>query len=299
MAALDLIKKAVGLKKTDLLDDLLIRQNWNIKYGPFFHRRKYGTKDIIDVLKGFGIGRGSNLFIHSSWDAFYNYLGNEQELIDAVLDLIGPEGTLAMPAIPLIRKGKLFNVKRSVTSAGLMPETFRHYPGVKRSANVRHSVCALGPLAEELTGTHHQSLIRFDENSPFYKMCKTGDFKVVSIGLPAYFIGTIIHCTEATMWREIPYFRSFYDFEHKVEHRYIDEEGMERSYWEAGDRCGARSLFSRNQRILRRWFDPTKRGKKRISNLWVSYVDADYTYQRLCELARQGVVLYIRPKFFR
>ena len=297
MNGLNVIKKLVGLKKTDVLDDYLIWRNLDIKYGPYIHRKKYQTKDLIDILKGFGVERGSNVFIHCGWDAFYNYEGSEKELLDAIIALIGPEGTLAMPAIPLIRKKK-FDVRKTVTSAGFLAETFRRYPGVKRSANVRHSVCALGPLAEELTNSHHKSLIRFDENSPFYKMCQL-DFKVVTMGLPAYFIGTIIHCVEGTLWKEIPYFRDFYDTEHLVRQEYVDAEGNDSFYLEATDRCGVRSLFMRNQWLLHRYFDKHYRAKKKISNLQVSYVQAEYTFRRLCELARQGIVFYIKPRYHK
>ena len=296
MSFLSLIKRLAGLKPNEILDDYLIRRNFDIKYGRFFYRKKYDTIEIINALKSLGVGPGSNVFIHCGWDAFYNYTGSENELIDSIIDLIGPQGTLAMPAIPLLRKGKLFNLKRSVTSAGILAETFRRYPGVKRSANVRHSVCALGPLAEELVGSHHHSLIRFDENSPYYKMCMM-DFKIVTMGLPAFFIGTIMHCVEATLWREMPYFKGFYDFENKVERHYIDEDGVEQSYFEYADRQGVRSLFFRNQIILKKHFDKKERGKVRVSNLQISYVDASYTYQRLCELARRGIVMYIKPKF--
>lgn len=298
MKVKDFVKRIVGLKKGDVLDDYLIIRNLDLKYGRLFYKKKYSTSDVIAVLKSFGIGEGSNVFVHCGWDAFYNYTGNERELIDQILNLIGPQGTLAMPAIPLLRNGKLFNVKRTVTSAGIIAEVFRHYPGVKRSANVRHSVCAIGPLADELTATHNQSLIRFDEHSPYFKMC-VHDFKIVSLGLPAYFIGTIMHCVEATLWREIPYFHDFYDYEHKVERHYIDENGEEQSYMEYGDKCGVRSLFSRNQVILRLFFDKSKRNKARLSNLSLSYVEAAYTYHRLCELARRGIIIYIKPRYHR
>lgn len=288
-----ILKKILGLKHSDVLGIPSIYTNLDRKYGSLFFRKKYSTNDIINKLRLWGITEGSNVFIHCGWDSFYNFQGDECELIDAVLSLIGPKGTLAMPAMPLIRK-KTFDVRKTITKAGMLAETFRRYPGVQRSANVKHSVCALGPLAKELTCSHHKSLIRFDENSPYFKLCKN-NFKVVSLGLLPYFIGTIIHCVEATMWREVPYFASFYDFDNLIEQHYIDVDGIEKTYFEASERGGVRSLFSRNQYILMRYFDKKYRGKARISNLFVSYVDADYTYTRLCQLAKDGIFLYVKP----
>ncbi len=290
-----LLKRCLGLRRSDVLGLPTIYKTIDRKYGHYFFHQKYSANDIINCLRTFGISKGSNIFIHCGWDAFYNFQGNEKDLIDALIELIGPEGTLAMPAMPLLKKKK-FDVRKTVTKAGLLAETFRRYPGVERSANVKHSVCALGPLAQELTCTHQNSLIRFDENSPYYKLC-FHNFKIVSLGLLPYFIGTIIHCVEATMWRTVPYFSRFYDFNNLVEQYYIDKNGKEQSYKEASERGGVRSLYIRNQYLLKRYFDKQFRGKARISNLFIGYVDAEYTYNRLCELAKKGIVLYIKPKF--
>lgn len=292
------IKKLLGLKQSDLISFIPIKRRWQLKYGKYFYKKKYTTDSVIEALKKLGIDRGSNLFIHSSWDFFNNYLGSEDELIDAIIDMIGPEGTLAMPAMPLLRKNKIFNVRKSVTNAGFLAEAFRKHEGVLRSRNVKHSVCAYGPLAEELTATHHESLIRFDEKSPFFKTIQY-DFKIVSMGLEPYFIGTIIHCVEATMWQEMSYFADIYDFDHLVEQHYIDYDGEERVYYEAKELKHVRGDHYRNNYLLWRYFDKRHRGKTRVSNLVITYVDAKYTYERLCELARKGIVLYIIPKFHR
>ena len=292
------VKRILGLKESDLLSFVPIKRKLQLKYGKFFHKKKYTTKEIIDVLRSLGINEGSNVFVHSSWDFFYNYLGTEDELVDAILELLGPQGTLAMPAMPLLKKNKVFNVKKTVTKAGMLAEAFRIRNGVMRSCNVVHSVCAYGPLAEELVSTHHQSVIRFDEKSPFYKTI-LHDFKIVSMGLEPYFIGTIIHCVEATMWKEMPYFKEIYDFDHLVERKYIDYDGIEKSYFEATELKHVRSDHYRNNIILKLFFEKKHRGKRKLSNLCITFVDAKYTYKRLCELARKGIVLYIIPRFHK
>ena len=296
MSFKQLLRKVLRLKDSDLISFVPVKKRWQLKYGKYFYRKKYTTEEVIDTLVHLGIGQGSNLFVHSSWDFFYNYLGNEDELIDSIIDLIGPEGTLAMPAMPLLRKNKVFDVRKSVTKAGMLAEAFRRHEGVLRSRNVLHSVCAFGPLAEELVSKHHQSLIRFDENSPFYKTIQY-NFRIVTLGLDPFFVGTIIHCVEATMWKEMPYFAELYDFEHLVQRKYIDYDGMEKSYFEATEIRHVRSDHYRTNYIIWRYFDKHYRGKAKISNLCVTYVEARYTYDRLCELAKKGIVLYIIPRF--
>ena len=117
--------------------------------------KKYSTDELINVLKSLGIRKGSRLFIHSSWDQFYNYQGNQIEMIEALIDEIGPKGTLAMPAIPInLGPNKIFDVRKTPSSAGYLTEIFRRYPSVKRSINLMHSVCAIGPHADHLIKDH-------------------------------------------------------------------------------------------------------------------------------------------------
>lgn len=292
---ISLIKRVFGLNSSQTLSMFNVIKKIHLKLGHFVFRKKYGTKEIIDSLMAVGICQGDNVFIHSSWDEFYNYQGNVEELIKAIVDYIGPQGTVAMPAIPFIRK-RLFDVRKTVTKAGILPESFRKYKGVERSPNVRHSVCAFGPLAHDIVCTHNMSKIRFDENSPFYKMC-THNFKVVSLGLPTYFLGTIIHCVEATMYKELPYFKSFYDFNAPlVEFRYIDALGEEQVYYEIKDALHPRGNTLRSQRIINRYFDKSKLNKTRISNLQIGCSESGYVYKRLCELAKKGVIIYEWPK---
>lgn len=291
----NIIRELLGIKKNETISSQNIVKKYHKVVINRIYRKRYSTEQIIDILKSMGIGKGSNIFIHSSWDSFNNYDGTPEALINAIMELIGETGNIAMPAYPLIRK-KTFSLKRSVTKAGILPEVFRKMPGVYRSANVRHSVCAWGALAMEITSTHHLSKIRFDEYSPYYKMINLG-FKTISLGLPTYVMGTFVHCVEATLWKEIPYFKSFYDFDTLVEQRYIDYNDIERKYYEYKDTFITRNDYFRNQYLIKRYFDKQYLKKQRISNLLIGCTDAQYTYKRLCELAQRGITIYIYPRF--
>ena len=61
-----IFKRLLFLKETDNLSVIMILKRWNIRFGPYFYRRKYGTEDIIAVLKEMGIMEGSNILIHSA-----------------------------------------------------------------------------------------------------------------------------------------------------------------------------------------------------------------------------------------
>lgn len=289
------IKKLVGLKPNKTLSTLNIVKKYRRKYGPLIYKQKYDSGLLLKIIGEMGVKSGDNVFIHASWDEFYNYEGTVEQFVHDLIDYIGPQGTIAMPAIPIIRK-KPFNLKKSVTKSGIIAETFRNQPDVVRSANVRHSVCAIGPLAQELVSTHHLSKVRFDQFSPFYKMCKH-NFKVLTLGLPTYFLGTVTHCVEATMYDQIPYFSTFYNFNELVEQKYIDYDGLEKTYLEATDNFHPRGDFRHSQRIIKRYFDKTKLRKAHLSNLQMSCSEAGYVYERLCQLAHKDIFLFVWPKY--
>ncbi len=94
-----------------------------------------------------------------------------------------------MPAYPLLRnENSIFDVRNTPTGAGLIAEEFRHYPGVKRSLNRQHSVCALGPMSDFLLGEHHLSKTCWDEKSPYYKLGEINAI-VFTLGLGKVFVG--------------------------------------------------------------------------------------------------------------
>lgn len=292
------IKRLLGLKSTQNLSSLNLILHYYNKISPYIYRKKYTSDDFIEKLKTMGIKKGSNIFIHSSWDAFFNYIGTEEELIQALLELIGPEGTLAMPAYPLLRKGKPFDIRKSVTKAGLLAEAFRQYPGVKRSINAEHSVCAIGPLSDYLLSEHQKSLISTDKKSPYYKICVEGNFKVISLGLTSYFIGTIIHVPTSTMYDTIPYFKKIYDFEIKYKVDYIDYDNNLKTYYNynVGSKVPRRGDYFYARYFVNRYFSKSIFDNSKISNLTISIYDAAMTYQTLADLAQRGKFIYLTPR---
>lgn len=292
---ISILKKILFLEQTDNLSVLFIVKRWNIRFGRYFYHKKYTVADVIAIMQELGVKKGSNIFIHSSWDTFYNYEGNLEELLDAIIELIGQEGTLAMPAYPIKKNGKVFNVKRTPTAAGMMPEMFRRYPGVLRSCNERHSVCALGPLADYLTCDHHKSLIAFDENSPYYRICEK-NFWVISLGMPPYYIGTYQYVSQTVMRHEIPYFAQFYneDKHHVVE--YIDYDGEKKSYEEIDElHFIHRKTYWKGKYIVKKFFEKGHYNIRKISNLYISAVDANYANEKFIELAKKNIFLYSYP----
>lgn len=288
------IKKILGIYPNEGLSVESLLKSWHLRIGPYFYKKKYDARDVVEAMKKTGMKKGSVVFIQSSWSEFYNCRDTENDLIDAILEVIGTEGTLAMACMPLLKKGKVFNVKKTVTKAGILAETFRKYPGVKRSVNVRHSVCALGPKADFLLKEHHKGETAWDEKSPYYRLSEV-DALVYGLGLGKYWVGTIVHCVESMLKNEIPYYSDMF-FPDKTEYHYIDYDGVEKSYWNydmpvTGSHIRVSSYF-KNRHICRKYLNGSF---QQVSNLQISCWKAKEVVPTLIALGRKGIDCNMLP----
>ena len=290
----DFIKKCVGIATNEGLSLFDLEFNWRLRIGKRIYHQKFGAADVISKMKEAGVKEGSVVFIQSRWAEFYNFASTPSELIDAILELIGPHGTLAMACMPNIREGKLFNVKRTSTNAGLLAEVFRKYPGVKRSINLQHSVCAIGEKADYLVSEHHLSETPWDKKSPYYKLSEL-DAILFGFGLGKYWVGTIIHCVDSLLKDEAPYYTDLF-FPVKTEHKYIDYDGIEKSYYsydmpQTGPKIRIDSYF-KSIRIAKKYLTGYY---SRVSNLQISSYKAEEVVRVLTDLGRKGIDVYMMP----
>ena len=286
------VKKSLGIQQSMTLSKETVSQILANKWQRIFYKKKYNTEELMSKLKEMGLHEGCCVFIQCSWNSFFNYQGNPKEFIDAVLKVIGPNGTLAMPAFPL-QTDKPINLKRSPTGAGLLAETFRRYPGVKRSINTQHSACALGPLSDFLLSEHHLSDTCWDKKSPYWKLAEVNAV-LLCLGVGYSYLTTSVHCVESIHNGTIPYYTDFFSKEKRT-HYYIDYDGVQKEY-QCYDLVAKRYFTAIPKKwYLYRYFSRDEYKMGRISNLTILSYPAEKFIPRLVELGKYGIDVYSSP----
>lgn len=282
-----IVKRMFGIK-----DISLLRKKIHKSIGRLIYHKKYTAKDIVSQMAEMGMHKGSVVCVHSSMKEFYNYRGEAKDLIDEILQAIGPEGTLMMPAFPKYGITKepnyVFDAKNDVTGAGYLAETFRKYPGVCRSINVQHSVCAIGKHAEYLIRDHHKTHDCWDKDSPWQRMIEL-DAIVFNIGMPNFYIGTFDHCVESILQYEHPYWAQF--FSCKEEYRYYGANREIFTYTNFTSHFDVRT----RERNVTKYFSEEHMRSSRISNLLIKAFYTKKCLPLMLDLGRKGVGIYYVP----
>lgn len=291
-SAKKVLKFLLGIDPKEGLNERSFIRSWHRRIGPFIYKEKYSARDVVNAMERAGMKRGSTILIQSSWREFYNCTNTPMELIDEILKALGPEGTLCMACMPIIVKGKPFDISTTKTYAGYLSECFRHYPGVKRSIN-RHSVCAIGPNADYLLSEHHLGETPWDEKSPYYRLSQV-DALVFGLGLGSYWMGTIEHCPESLLRGEVPFFTDLWT-KTKTDYPYIDVDGKEKVCQNYTFRTTRLISYFKQRHIIRKYLH---NHYQQVSNLQISCFEARKVVSVLMELARKGKTIIRYPFSF-
>lgn len=140
-------------------------------------------EDLIRDFISIGIQPGNMLLIRGDLGAVGRVVGGANTFIEALLELLGPEGTivsLAFTGASFLKKPKIedafFTGKKSY--AGALPNAMLAYPNAKRSRHPMCSYVAIGKHADHITADH-------DENSPAYEPVRKvieADGKCILVG---------------------------------------------------------------------------------------------------------------------
>lgn len=137
-------------------------------------RTSIGPVDIKEGFQRAGIISGDTLMLHSDAGVLAQLPEGSTEdrmkvFINALLDLLGEEGTLVVPTFTYsFSSNEVYSVISSPSKVGSLTDYLRKLPNAKRSLDPMFSVAAIGPKADELLSG--PALNCFGKDSPFARL---------------------------------------------------------------------------------------------------------------------------------
>ncbi len=145
---------------------------------------------LVQQLKALGIEPGSLLLVHTSLSKVGS---GAHELITALLEVLGNEGTLVMPSMADDDDTPFDRTSMPCRAVGLVADTFWRMPSVLRSDNP-HAFAAHGPLAPRITQPHPIDIPHGVDSPPGRVFQLNGLVLLLGVGHDA---NTTLHVAEA------------------------------------------------------------------------------------------------------
>ena len=173
---------------------------------------------ILQFLAKNGIKQDDIIVLHSSYASVANSGLSAEEIIDNLLGLVGPEGTLAMPAIRHFpeegegdeyllnyisdkcgEKETVYDMYKSTVSSGLLPFTLMRYDDAEISRFPLNPLVAVGAKASEMMKSNIDGLkpTAHGPNSA-WAFCAKQNAWNVGIGVSIKDYLTMFHITQET-----------------------------------------------------------------------------------------------------
>ena len=145
---------------------------------------------LIEEFQRAGIKKGDTLFIHSSLKGLGYIENGANTIIDALKQVLTPEGTLIFPTFTiknsmfetLSNTAFVFNPKTSESTVGSITNHFLNSKDVCRSIHPTHSVAAWGKNAVYITSEHYELETNFGHKTPFGKFLELNG-KLMGLGI--------------------------------------------------------------------------------------------------------------------
>jgi aminoglycoside 3-N-acetyltransferase len=157
-------------------------------------------------LRRLGPVDGQTVLVHSSLSRLGRVVGGAEAAVEALLDAVGPSGTLLFPTLTGARQDgpdcpPSIDLRATPCWTGRIPETARQRPAALRSLHPTHSVAAIGPAAERYASGHELAETPCDRHSPYGRLIDERGF-ILLLGATQS-SNTTLHCLEELA--EVPY----------------------------------------------------------------------------------------------
>lgn len=167
-------------------------------------RRFHTLTSLVADLVSLGVRDGDGLFVHASMKAIGPVIGGPRTVVEALLQAVGENGLVGMPGFSqdayfpadldraVLTPSEIteiedavpgFDVATSPTAGmGVIAETFRTWPGTKRSNHPAVSICLNGAGAHEFLQEHSLAWATGPQ-TPLGKLKERHAMKILLIGV--------------------------------------------------------------------------------------------------------------------
>lgn len=172
--------------------------------------------ELVSEFKRIGLTTGDVVLIHSSFKSFGGVEGGPQTVIDALILVIGNEGTLIVPRFnfDFSTYGTAWDVRNTPSHMGIISEFVRKDPRSRKVFHPIYPFSIIGKHADELV--KHRYKGGYSKDSIFNQL-RVLDAKIIQIDKD-YKSTTIIHHVEEMMEVDYKYHKDFTGY-------VIDENG--------------------------------------------------------------------------
>ena len=257
---------------------------------------KHDPSEYYKLIDNSGITKGDIVIVHSSMEEMSKFNINAVDLINHLLSVIGPEGTLAIPAFPYYKEVKEileYDRNKTLCWTGILPNIFLRYPEVIRSEFPYNSLAAKGPHAEAMMKDNLLDDKVYGKHSAWV-YCSDHHAKVLFLGTPAFHTTTVSHICEDLLGEKWP-IKEFYK---KQKFLLKEKEGtkefeafVRREFWYDYNTSYHRTYLLKKKGILK---DTSCHG------VYFGYIDdVNSVVKYLSELAVNGKPMYYVPRKYR
>jgi aminoglycoside 3-N-acetyltransferase len=136
-------------------------------------------EEVVRALRECGLEAADACFLQAAMSPFGAFENGPDTVLEALRDVVGDEGLIAMPAYSLsgpaiehLESDPVFDPATTPSRMGAISEGFRLSPGTIRSIHPTHSTTVRGKGAEEVVAGHETAATPFGDGTPFPRIVK-------------------------------------------------------------------------------------------------------------------------------
>ena len=134
--------------------------------------------DVAKAYTAAGLKSGAVVMVHCAMKPIGKLENGPDTLLEPLIDIVGPKGTIIMPTFTWFRMPDVFTKpiiqENSPIWTGKVPERFLQYPGVKRDRHPHWSHGYLGSLTDYFIKVNESELYGYGKDKTHYKIYEHG-----------------------------------------------------------------------------------------------------------------------------